>query len=171
MLPSLRRSPHAGLRPGKSPERVTAAPARCGTGWWCRSPRWRRPTKAPRGSGSSTPRSPSGPRRPYPPASGVPGSAPKSRLLMYCTKLGARGLVTSYTMTPPIALEADERIGAPRQRPTATPSGSGPLLSLRLSTSFAVVVALKSSGRRRRGDASRSPSPLSKTGRPCSSRS
>ena len=70
-----------------------------------------------------------------------------------------------------VALEADERVGAPLTSPTTTDSGSMPLSSLRLSREFAVLVVLNTVSVPSNCSDSRSNiSPLSHTRRPCVSR-
>src|SRR5262245_45646836 len=75
--------------------------------------------------------------------SGARSPDPPTRLFAYVTNEGLVGDVTSYTMMPPTrSSPMNAKVLAPR-RPTTTPSGSGPLLSLRLSRSFPSSSALK----------------------------
>ena len=87
-------------------------------------------------------RRPSGPRSP---AAGVSGAAVKSRLLTYWTKLGVAGF---YIINDHAAdtFQPDKSVRFPQNSPTTTPSGSGPLSSLRLSKVLLEFEALKFAG-------------------------
>ena len=84
------------------------------------------------------------PSAPKSPAAAVFGSLLKSRVLfMYCTNSGLVGLVMSYTITPPIRSSPTKANVLLPSLPIAMPSGSGPLLSLRLSKAFSSWFELK----------------------------
>ena len=73
----------------------------------------------------------------------IPSTPVSAAVLMYCLKTGAVGIVISYTKTSPVLSLPTKANKTPFTVPVVTPSGSGPLLSLRPSKEADVPSELK----------------------------